>query len=373
MKKKILLSLLVFISILTLVVGVLFYRIDWTVKLAINIAGGNVDKVERIEVGNWRIHNLSFPIDEKNSLTIKETEIDFLEINASKNIINNYLQALHSKINIKAHTIEVMGFKIKQASCLILKELGASLQIKNIHITDFGKRNKGHVVIDLASFESIKADYRDINLDYLIKYFDASLGLSGHINIEASMLGSNIDARVYGNNLMLKGFRVDDVISNFLDTRSIGLMDAAAFVALGPIGLLYTTGASLGQTLGGFRGGETPLKKVNVAVNLRGDIVSLEDVGVATKNNLVVAQGGANIKEQKFKDLLVSILDDDYCPQLQQAIKGTFQKPEISKTKAFLDTASAPVESLKNSTFQFIGVDTCKRSYKGIVKHPDDD
>lgn len=372
MKKKVLIGFLLFITSLFLIVGVLLFRIDWTTKIAIKLAGGEVEKVEKIRIGHWEITNLSFPIDKDNKLIIAHTEIDLLAVKESSSIFQRYTQALNSKINIKSKGVEVSGFKLNQIQFSIEKKLGDTLKIENIHISDFGKQNKGEVAINLVNYEDIKINYNKLNLDHLIKFFDASLGLSGYINIDAKIVGENIDARVYGSNLNLKGFRVDDVISNFLDTRSIGLIDAAAFVALGPIGLLYTSAASLGQTLGGFRGGDTPLKQINVDVKLRGDVATMNDVAVATAENLIVVEGGADLKAEVFKELVVSILDEDYCPELQQAIGGTFSKPEISKTKAFLDTASAPVESLTSSTFQVVGVDTCKRTYQGLVKHPDD-
>lgn len=338
--------------------------------MAISLAGGKVDQVERVKIGHWKLLNFSYPIDDKNDLIIAETEIDILAIEKSASIFQRYAQALDSKINIKSKDIAVSGFNIRQFQCSIDKKFGKTLEINNINIADFGSKNRGKVIIDLASYEDIKIFYNNLNLDHLIKYFDATLGLSGLINLDAHLIGKDIDARIYGNNLNLRGFRVDDVISNFVDTRSIGFMDAAAFVALGPIGILYSSAASLGQTLGGFRGGITPFKQINIDVKLQEDTLILNDVAVATAENLVVVEGGADIKKQEFKDLIVSILDEDYCPQLQQAITGTFKNPEVSKTKAFLETASAPLESLMSSTFEVIGFDTCKRSYKGIVKHP---
>ncbi|WP_412462898.1 hypothetical protein [Halobacteriovorax sp. RT-2-6] len=357
---------------LTFITGlvILILNYKWVIKKSLAMAGVRIEQVEKISIGHWALHNLSYQIDEKNILKIKTVNIDFLEIDVDAKNIDRYLQALNSKIKVRAQEIQLQKFKLKSMNCFVHKKEGTIIEVSQIFIPDFGSKNRGNLTFNLVNLKDIRFKYNDLDINNVIKYFDASLGLSGLININAQVNG-DIKASVSGKNLVLKGFRVDDVITNFLDTRNIGIIDAAAVLALGPIGLLYTSAASLGQTIGGFRGGDTNLKQVNAAITLTGDLIIFEDVAVATQEHLIIAQGGANIEKQTFKDLVVSVIDEKYCPELQQIIKGTFSKPEISKTKAFLDTATAPVSSVTSSTFQFVGVGKCKPIYKGVVKHPE--
>ncbi|MFG1481834.1 hypothetical protein ABMA79_01985 [Halobacteriovorax sp. HFRX-2_2] len=365
--KKIFLGI-VLIFITTLIVLILNYK--WVIKKSLAMAGVRIERVEKISIGQWTLHNLKYQLDEKNELKVNSVNISFLEIDVNAKKLDRYIQALNSKIKVKAVGIELQKFKLKSMSCFVHKKEGTTVEISQIHIPDFGSKNRGVLTLNLATLKDIHLNYNNLDINHIIKYFDAGLGLSGLIDLEAKVNG-DITAKVSGKNLVLTGFRVDDVITNFLDTRSIGLIDAAAVVALGPIGLLYTSAASLGQTVGGFRGGDTNLKQINAAVTLAGDLIVFDDVAVATKEHLIIAQGGANIEKQTFKSFIVSVVDEKYCPELQQVIKGTFTKPEISKTKAFLDTATAPVSSVKSSTFQFVGVEKCKPIYKGVVKHPE--
>ncbi|EPZ51727.1 hypothetical protein M902_2270 [Bacteriovorax sp. BAL6_X] len=329
-----------------------------------------IERVEKVSIGQWTLHNLKYQLDERSELKVDSINISFLEIDVNAKKIDRFIQALNSKIKVKAVGIQLQNFKLKSMSCFVHKKEGTTIEIGQIHIPDFGTKNRGVLTLNLPTLKDIDLSYNNLDINHIIKYFDAGLGLSGLINIEVKA-NDHIFTNLSGKNLILTGFRVDDVISNFLDTRSIGLIDAAAVVALGPIGLLYTSAASLGQTVGGFRGGDTNLKQVNAGVTLAGDLLIFNDVAVATQEHLIIAQGAANLKKQNFKDFIVSIVDEKYCPELQQVIKGTFTKPEISKTKAFLETATAPVSSVKSSTFQFVGVEKCSPIYKGVVKHPE--
>ncbi len=362
--------ILIFLLLIILISTVLFYNLDWVVQKGIQYAGVQVDKVEKISIGHWKLSGLSYQVDEKNKLTIKETKIDFLDIDVEASQLHRNIQALSSRIHIENKNLQYGNYKIKEVSYDVQKTKGPKLNIENIYISDFGKKNLGVVYLDFNDLNTISVEYKDINLNNLIHYFDSTLNLWGHIDVKAMIKKDDIQALVTGRNLTLKGFKVDEVINNFLDSRSLGIIDVAGFVALGPIGLLYTSAASLGQTLNGFRGGETKFTQININIGLKKDILTLDDVAFATVENMVTVAGQVNIKEETFEDVLISILDEEYCPKLQQKLKGTFKDPDYSKTSAFVNTATAPLTNLTSSTLNLVGVTKCRPVYQGVVKFP---
>lgn len=367
MIKKILLT---FIVITAIAILSFLYFLDNIVKRGIEYAGVEVEKVERVTIGNWNLENIRYQINKDIKLTIKSAQLNFIDIDVDAVKIIRSLQAFRSKIHIKVNDLQYGNYKIKDIECDLQKKMGTKLEVTDIYISDFGKKNKGHLKLDLNNLKSVYLNYKEININNLVHYLDAGLNVYGHIDIVANLKDQNIDATVTSSNLILKGFKVDEVINNFLDTRSFGLLDVAGFVALGPIGLLYTSAGSLGVTLNGFRGGETKFTQINTTLNIKDDLVSLNDVAFATQENLVAVAGKVNLKSKTFEDIVISIVDEEYCPRLQQSLSGTFDNPDYSKTMAFLDSATAPLANLTNSTLSIVGVKACKPAYQGVVKFP---
>jgi AsmA protein len=90
----------------------------------------------------------------------------------------------------------------------------------------------------------------------------------------------------------------------------------------------------------------------------------IEDVAIATLENMVAAKGWLNMKTDSL-DITIGIVDINGCAVIDQRIYGKSAEPEYSKVKV-IKTLLSPVTKLLNN---IVNKD-CDVFYNGVVQHP---
>ncbi len=232
-------------------------------------------------------------------------------------------------------------------------EINQSLNFKEAEVKNFLK-------VHLESFE-----LKNLSEVKALKKYpiigSLEIGIEGRYNMLGKREGFFF---IRGKDLNVKNINIDKLIDTFKDSQKVTAMDALGFYAMGPIGLLYSQGVNLGGALGTM-GGESHIRQINFEFLFQDKAISMKDVAVRTKKNLIAIQGRVNLENKKFERLKIGFLDKRYCPELVQKIKGTLEKPEFGVGKSVFKTLVAPVTSLVNSTKELVS--GCKRFYKGKV------
>jgi AsmA protein len=167
--------------------------------------------------------------------------------------------------------------------------------------------------------------------------------------------------------LTLHGRDLDEQISRYESSQNFNLLDVAAVVLAGPLGLVATRGYTFASVIQGAEGSsEIPILVSDWKVDH--GLAQAQDVAIATKANRVALQGGLDLVNEQFDDLRMAVIDAKGCATVKQKIRGTFEKPVVEKP-GLLKSITGPVASLFKKSTDLLGFD-CEVFYSGSVAAP---
>lgn len=299
-----------------------------------------------------------------NKLKIEKVMIDNVEFVVDKLVI---LEKVYSNIVLKIDNINIdpqnqdfngkLDFKIGEPLLLSLK-------------SHFLKNHQFEFVTDIIIY-----NIRDL-LDLFQFNYDQLDG-STSINIKTTFTDITkpkivkADFILDSRNLIFKGKNLDKILDAYIDSRSIGILDAAGFVALGPLGLIYSKTADLGKVgIKGLASGETNFRHLYIDTYLEGDKLYLKDFAAATQKHLIVFNGQIDISENyQLNNFSVASVDKSGCSIFQQDIEGSLLDPKISKLKTVTGELFSSVIGIIKKTGNLL-MGKCDTYYKGKVAHP---
>ncbi len=170
--------------------------------------------------------------------------------------------------------------------------------------------------------------------------------------------------------LRWKGRDIDAILSSYIDSQRLGLIDAAGFLSLGPIGLLVSKGLSLSEAgLKGIISGESHIGRLYIKSSIDEALLKLEDAAMRTKRYRVAAKGGIRlIPDYQFKDLKISPVDERGCSLFVQELEGTLQNPRIGVLTSAAGDVLSTVGDIFKRAQRLIG--SCEPFYQGVVEAP---
>ena len=211
--------------------------------------------------------------------------------------------------------------------------------------------------------------------DWLANFMESPV-LSGTMSfsMDAQMTGNNWDNMLKevsgstyneGINLQLHGLDIDEVLENIERSKHFTLLDLAAVVFAGPIGLVVTKGLDLVVLVASDYGEVTQIQKMVSNWNISNGILETNDVAFATNKNRIAAQGHVNLID-KTLDITFAVLNEDGSCRSIQNIKGNLDDPEFGNIK-IIESLLSPVTNL----FEFVLPIGGDIFYEGSVKHPE--
>ncbi len=215
--------------------------------------------------------------------------------------------------------------------------------------------------------KSIEEVLKVLNVTHMNIYGDIDFQVTGSLENANDLLSNDIDATFKSQKLKWVGKDLDKVLSAYIDSKKVGILDTAGYLALGPIGILVAKGADLAQAgLSGVREGETRFKSVNIDLNLRNKKVILEDILIASEGHRISAKGQLDLSQKVFNNFSVGTVDDKGCSIFIQKISGEFSNPEIGPLDTFIGEMFSSVKDLFQKGKALIS-DDCDHYYRGKV------
>jgi AsmA protein len=197
--------------------------------------------------------------------------------------------------------------------------------------------------------------------------FSADLSLQGSSaqQIERSAAG---DVVLQGNSLKLQGYDLDKVFSRFESSQSFNLLDMGALLVAGPAGVAITKGRDFAGLLTGAEG-ETEIATIVARWKVKRGVMHSSDVAMATAKHRMALLGALDVAGKRFVDVVVALLDNKGCAQVQQKINGSFNKPVVEQPSS-VKAVAAPVLNVFKKGKELLAGDDCKVIYSGKVAVP---
>lgn len=173
-----------------------------------------------------------------------------------------------------------------------------------------------------------------------------------------------------GENIVLHGMDIDDLISSLQRSRRFSLVDVGAFFLAGPWGPVLTRGYRFGDLYKESLGGKGVIAKLVSVWKVGNGVAEAVDVAMATKERRIAMKGGLNFIDNRFEDAVVAVLDEHGCAVLTQKVHGSFSRPEIGNINV-LRSLTSPVTSLVKSALKLFDSGPCDVFYSGSVAPPE--
>lgn len=226
---------------------------------------------------------------------------------------------------------------------------------------------------------SLQARVSGLDLGQLLLAMKQKQRASGRVDLEFVLDANGKTPRTVGNSLSGKvsmraealtfsGFDLDAALANYADTQRFNLVDTAALVVGGPVGLAVTRGHAFAGLLNGGAG-STRIEGLVSEWRIEGGVARAHDVAFRTEENRLALSGAVDIGNSRFKDLRVAVVDAAGCAVVEQSLSGPFHNPEIEQPN-FLVAAAGPVIDLFKRGVQKITDKDCEVFYAGILAHP---
>jgi AsmA protein len=193
-------------------------------------------------------------------------------------------------------------------------------------------------------------------------YLDISLEGSGKDELRSSLKG---ELNLYGEDLLLFGIDLDEVIKKFKRSQNFNLVDLGAVMFAGPAGLALTKGGNYASMLVTNYGDTSQVTEIISDWEFENGTILLNDVAFATEESRVAAKGWLDFQKDSL-DISFAVIDKKGCSVIGQDLYGSIKAPEKSRIK-LISTLLAPVTNLLEVT---LGID-CDPFYEGRIKHPE--
>jgi AsmA protein len=285
--------------------------------------------------------------------------------------------AYTKKINSPYVELSDLSFQVKATE--------GQYHIQPFFMTIFNGEAMGNMQLDLTGTTphlDINASIAKFYLEEFAGEFSDTefiLGKSDFL-LNLSLQGNSTDEAIktargsfslLGDNLMVKQYDIDRILTNYRKSQKFGALDIGAFFLAGPLGTAVTKGYDLEEVYRGVGKGDGTIQKFISKWKVEKGAIIAEDVAFCTQKNRMALQGKLDLMNSRFDKVVAAVVDEKGCAEFTQKIYGSFDKPQFSKTTIFKSIAGAFL-SLFRTTGKLIGKE-CKTFYSGSLAHPIDD
>jgi AsmA protein len=174
-----------------------------------------------------------------------------------------------------------------------------------------------------------------------------------------------------GQNLIITKLDLDTLLEEYMHSQQFNLVDLGAFAIIGPLGPALTKGYDFSGVLEAANGGSTEVRQLVSIWSINEGKATARDVALATRQNRIAINGEVDFVAERFRNLVVAVIDAKGCAVVSQEVNGPFDSPEV-KEPDFIKSAAGPFINIFKKATSFITKKEkeCEVIYKGSVAAP---
>lgn len=195
--------------------------------------------------------------------------------------------------------------------------------------------------------------------------FTSKLSLQGK-TIKEMKQTMDGEATLHGKNLTLLGFNLDEKFAQYESSQNFSLYDVGAVFLAGPVGLMATKGYDFASVIQASSGG-TRIHTLNSHWQIKNGVAEAKDVAMATQQNRVALHGSLDFANERFKNVIVALLNARGCARAEQKITGSFHQPVAEKPNILVSLSGPALQLFKQGKEALTG-EKCDVFYKGSVE-----
>jgi hypothetical protein len=215
----------------------------------------------------------------------------------------------------------------------------------------------------------------NVDLDYFFSQEQEKV-IDGNVDFEFNATSEGIEwsdiakntngsLLVHGENILLYGFDLDEILKNYKKSQNFRLTDVGAFMLVGPSGPLVTKGYDFARIAQINTEDSTIIKTFYSSWNIGNELLQTEDVAFSTTKSRIAFDGSMDLANLTIPGITVYVLDARGCSLMDQTVSGSFADPELGDLNVVGTLFGAVI-----NVFKLAAGNQCKPVYTGSVAHP---
>lgn len=181
------------------------------------------------------------------------------------------------------------------------------------------------------------------------------------------------EVRLEARDMRVNGLDLDEELSAYRRTQRFTLVDAAAVLFAGPIGVAATKGSEFARLLD-RADGETEIVHLVSAWEVEDGTAHARDVAMATTRNRIAARASLDLSTREIGNGAVAVIGSEGCALIHQTVHGTLDEPVIEEPSLVAALLGAPLDLVRQGLGVLaVGEGDCEVFYDGIVAAPQPD
>jgi uncharacterized protein involved in outer membrane biogenesis len=340
---------------------------------------------DRMALSNLALSQGSFLFTDHKSgggIVLEGLDISVGDLTAGMTPGVDPLKTLSFTSDVRCRTIKAGGLAM---TGLIMRVAGKNgvIDVKEARMNAFGGPGNGTLHADFTGaepqFKLILAVKR-LKIEQLLQESPNAKNMEGLADLSADLTAKGktfVEAKrslsgqasLSGENIVVNGIDVDDLIMSLLRSRRFSLVDVGAFFLAGPLGPALTRGYRFANLFEESQGGKGVIAKLVSVWKVENGVAGAVDVALATKKRRIAMKGGLNFNDNRFEDVVVAVVDQHGCAMLTQDVRGPFDRPAIGNINV-LKSLTSPVTNLLKSALKLLSNKPCVEFYSGSVAPP---
>ncbi len=315
-------------------------------------------------------------------LKAADVNVEVRDLRKEGREVSNLIAGLAFRAKLECKEIQTGTLSVADVSAVIGAKNGA-VEFDPIAMRVFGGKGLARLRVELSdslpqyrlrctlSRFRIEECLRTLSPDTIatgVMDFSANVSLSGRALAEwtRSLEG---DVILRGQEIKLHGRDLDHEISRFESSQNLDLADVGSFFFVGPLGMVATKGYDFARLIGHSEG-STQISSIVSSWNIQGGELQANDAALATSKNRIALRGRLDFAHQRFDSVTVAVVDKNGCAKVQQELRGTFQKPELTKP-TLLMSLLGPARKVYTRVKDLLPGGPCAVFYAGSVEPPE--
>lgn len=342
------------------------------------------DRIHKLNLSDFSLENgrlLYIDLQYGDTLMIDKVNIEADEIGLTGSAKKIDVDKIRLRGSVETGQFKLNMLEVDSMQFKIDGRAG-KIAILAIDIGYFGGKSNGKAILDFTKNpDQITIEHKMSGMD--LNLFGESIGnsifLSGKLdyNLNISFESFNWSqtkqtingsASMSGENLVIKGFNIDDMLTKYKKSQQFNIIDLSAVFVAGPYGAVFTKGINFAQLLSSSTADSTEIVKLISSWTIKNGIANARDVAFRTNKYRIAMTGNLDFKNDIYQDVNISLLNKDGCAAFRQKINGSFSNPETESINAF-GTIFGPVENLWKDLTKPLRR-PCTLVYTGNLEHP---
>jgi len=248
-----------------------------------------------------------------------------------------------------------MGTKGSVEFSLFNKFLKAEVNLSNLH------RDQVMISMNTPDLNSLSKELRD-------KPSPLTGPASAQINLD--IFKNSGQFKLESKDLLWPNKDLDSILNAYIDSKQVGILEAAGVLTLGPLGILVAKGLDLGKSgLYSLKSGKTKIKHLYLQGSFNPQEISFSDAAFITDEHRIAAGGSIEQKSDDyyFKDFVVASVDAKGCSIFKQELSGKVSSPQVGALKTFVTELVSQAQNVLKRISSLI-IEDCDDFYSGKVK-----